>query len=63
MYKYILCEFTYGYNGKLYQEILEGNVMRLTDIDGNTLDLITPNISYGYHVINSDCETPSWGTM
>jgi hypothetical protein len=57
MFEYILCEFEYGYEGQLYQEISNGSVIRLTDLDGNTLTL---EGSYGYRVINSTPERPVW---
>ena len=58
MYEYILCEFEYGYEGQLYQEILNGSVIRLTDLDGNTIEL---EGDYGYYVINEFPDKPSWG--
>jgi hypothetical protein len=58
MYEYILCEFEYGYEGQLYQEILNGSVIRLTDLDGNTMGL---EGDYGYYVINEFPDKPSWG--
>lgn len=42
-----------------YQEILEGYVQRLTDVDGNTLDLID---NYGYFITDTNPPFPSWGT-
>lgn len=42
-----------------YQEIYEGYVQRLTDIDGNTLDLID---NYGYEVTDTNSPFPIWGT-
>ena len=57
MNEYYLCEFEYGYEGQLYQEISNGSVIRLTDLDGNTLTL---EGSYGYRVINSTPERPVW---
>ena len=62
MYTYILCEFEYGYSGQFYQEVLDGNVVRMTDLDGNTLDLNSENtiIAYGAFVINPTPEIPSW---
>ena len=42
-----------------YQEILEGYVQRLTDVDGNTLDLID---NYGYFITDINPPFPSWGT-
>jgi len=57
MFEYILCEFNYGYEGQLYQEISNGSVVRYTDLDGNTLTL---EGSYGYNVINELPERPIW---
>jgi len=57
MLEYILCQFQYGYEGQLYQEINNGSVVRLTDLDGNTLEL-TGN--YGYFVIDSNPPRPIW---
>lgn len=60
MYSYILCEFEYGYDGNFYQEIDNGgNLIRMTDMDGSTLDLdIT--IPYGAKVINDNPTRPIW---
>jgi hypothetical protein len=55
--EYILCEFEYGYSGQLYQEIYNGNVIRYTDLDGNTLNL---DGEYGYHIIDINPERPIW---
>ncbi len=55
--EYILCEFEYGYDGKLYQEIKNGNLVRYTDLDGNTLTL---EGAYGYHIIDINPERPIW---
>jgi hypothetical protein len=57
MFEYILCEFEYGYEGKLYQEINNGVVIRFTDLDGNTLDL---SGEYGYFVVDSNPPRPIW---
>lgn len=57
MFEYILCEFEYGYEGKLYQEISNGNVIRYTDLDGNTLNL---DGEYGYNIVNITPERPLW---
>ena len=60
MYSYILCEFEYGYDGNFYQEIDNGgNVIRMTDMDGSTLDLDT-TIPYGAKVINDNPTRPTW---
>lgn len=42
-----------------YQEIDSGYVQRLTDLDGNTLDLVS---NYGYGVLDTNPPFPSWGT-
>lgn len=55
--EYILCEFNYGYEGQFYQEISNGQVIRNTDLDGNTLTL---EGSYGCIVINANPERPVW---
>ena len=62
MYTYILCEFEYGHSGQFYQEILDGKVVRMTDLDGNTLNLVdeTNVTPYGAFVINPTPEIPSW---
>jgi hypothetical protein len=62
---YILCEFTEGYVGLFYQEVNNGEVVRITDVDGNTL--ILPNagednyIPYCSVVKESNPQKPSWG--
>jgi len=55
--EYILCEFEYGYSGQLYQEISNGNLIRYTDLDGNTLIL---EGEYGYLIVDSNSPRPSW---
>jgi hypothetical protein len=57
MFEYILCEFQYGYEGQLYQEISNGTVVRLTDLNGNSLELQN---EYGYYVIDSNPPRPIW---
>ena len=57
MMEYILCEFEYGYIGQMYQEINNGQVVRYTDLDGNTLNL---QGDYGYKIINVNPERPIW---
>jgi hypothetical protein len=57
MYTYILCEFEYGYTGQFYQEIDNGNVIRNTDLLGNTLIL---EGAYGAFVVNSEISAPDW---
>ena len=55
--EYILCEFEYGYSGQLYQEISNGNLIRYTDLDGNTLIL---EGEYGYFIVDSNPPRPLW---
>lgn len=58
MYRYILCDFEYGYEGLFYQEVNEyGVVVRMTDLDGNTID---PEGSYGAFVVDADPPRPIW---
>lgn len=59
MYYYKI-EFDYGspvLEG--YQEIDSGYVQRLTDLDGNSLNLID---DYGYEVTDTNPPFPIWGT-
>jgi hypothetical protein len=55
--EYYLCEFEYGYVGQMYQEVSNGQVIRYTDLNGNTLTL---EGEYGYKLINLSPERPSW---
>jgi hypothetical protein len=57
---YYKIEFNYG-SPELegYQEIYEGYVQRLTDLDGNTLELVD---NYGYYITDTNPPFPSWGT-
>lgn len=57
MNEYYLCEFEYGYNGQFYQEISNGQVVRYTDLNGNTLTL---EGEYGCKIINLNPEIPVW---
>ena len=57
MFEYILCQFEYGYEGQLYQEVNLGSVIRLTDLQGNTLNLEN---EYGYFVIDVNPQRPIW---
>jgi hypothetical protein len=52
-----LCEFEYGYEGQFYQEVLNGQVVRYADLDGNTLTL---EGAYGCRIINPNPDRPSW---
>ena len=57
MLEYILCRFEYGYEGDFFQEIFNGEVIRMVDLDGNTLVLNPP---YGYNIINANPDRPIW---
>lgn len=66
--EYILCKFDFGYEGFFYQEIQDGIVIRLTDLDGNTLNLPSspedPNyISYGSSVVDPNPPLPPWAEV
>jgi hypothetical protein len=62
--EYILCEFDFGYSGFFYQEINDGFVIRMTDLDGNTLNLPSSDdpayIPYGSRVVDPNPPRPSW---
>ena len=55
---YILIQFTSGWDIMAYQEISNGTLVRITDLDGNTLDL--PEFPVESHVINANPEKPKW---
>jgi hypothetical protein len=58
----IYYKITFDYGSPVsegYQEISNGYVQRLTDLDGNTLDLIS---NYGYGISDINPPFPSWGT-
>lgn len=48
---YYLCEFNYGGSGQFYQEIQNGNVLRLVDFNG--IELVTEG-DYGYFVTSTE---------
>jgi hypothetical protein len=62
--EYILCEFTYGYVGKFYQEISNRFVQCLRNEDGTELVLPLPGdngfIPYGTTVIDANPPRPIW---
>lgn len=64
MYKYILCQFNYGYTGQFYQEIDNGDLIRYANLDGTTLTLPgngeVGGIPYGYIDIDINPAPPSW---
>ena len=57
--EYILIQFTIGWDFQAYQEISNGNLVRITDLDGNTLTY--PDFGVESHVIDANSPRPSWG--
>lgn len=55
---YILIQFTLGWNIQAYQEISSGNLVRITDLDGNTLTL--PDYPVESNVIDNNPPRPTW---
>lgn len=60
MKEYLLCEFEYGYEGNLYQEIINNYLVRLVDVNGNTLEL---EGEYGYKIIDKKPPILDWMTI
>ena len=56
--KYNKVTFISGIEGEGYQEILDGEMQRLTDLDGNT---INPLQDMSYSIIEANADVPSWG--
>lgn len=56
--EYILIQFTLGWDIQAYQEISSGNLVRITDLEGNTL--ILPDFPVESIVINDNPERPTW---
>lgn len=48
---YHLCQFEYGGTGNFYQEVENGIVKRLVNLDGSTLEITEP---YGYIIIDKE---------
>jgi hypothetical protein len=58
MFKYILCEFEYGYTGRFYQKVdAQGYVTEMLDEQGNN---INPEGAYGAFVVDENIPTPTW---
>lgn len=57
--EYLKIRFTSGISGEGYQEISEGYVQRLTDLDGNTVGEDAP---CEYHVTDGSPSFPEWGS-
>lgn len=58
--RYDRVKFIVGYDGEGYQEIDNGAMVRLTDIDGVTID---PGGDISYTVTVVDGPVPEWGTQ
>jgi hypothetical protein len=56
--QYILIQFTFGWDFQAYQEINNGNLVRITDLDGNTLTL--PDFPVESHVIDVNPPRQDW---
>jgi hypothetical protein len=55
---YILIQFTLGWDFQAYQEIENGNLVRITDMDGNTLTY--PDFPVESEVVDANPPTPTW---
>ena len=56
--EYILIQFTLGWDFQAYQEISNGNLNRITDLDGNTLTY--PDFPVESYVVDTNPPKPSW---
>jgi hypothetical protein len=56
--EYILIQFTLGWDFQAYQEINNGNLVRITDLDGNTLEY--PDFPVEGYVVDSNPPKPIW---
>ena len=56
--EYILIQFTHGWYFQAYQEISIGSLVRITDLDGNTLTL--PNFPIESYVVDANPPRPIW---
>ena len=57
--QYIKLQFSGEITGEGYQEISNGEQIRLTDLDGNTLDIVDK--IYEGKVIDANPPFPEWG--
>ena len=55
---YILIQFTFGWDFQAYQEINNGSLVRITDLDGNTLTY--PDYPVESHVVDINPPKPTW---
>lgn len=56
--RYDKIKFLSGYDGEGYQEIDNGAVVRMTDLDGNVL-VLPDDIRYA--IIEAESPCPTWG--
>ena len=56
--EYILIQFTLGWNFQAYQEVSNGSVVRITDLEGNTL--VYPEFGVESIVIDANPPKPTW---
>jgi hypothetical protein len=56
---YLKLGFIGDLSGEGYQESLDNQQIRLTDLDGNTID--EAGLSYETIILEEDCK-PEWGT-
>lgn len=56
--KYILIQFTSGWDFQAYQEINGGTLVRITDLEGNTLEY--PDFPVESSVIDNNPPKPNW---
>lgn len=56
--QYILIQFTSGWDFQAYQEIVNGSLVRIVDLNGNTLTY--PDFPIESHVVDENPPTPIW---
>lgn len=56
--EYILIQFTLGWDFQAYQEISNGSVVRITDLEGNTL--VYPEFAVESIVVDGNPPRPTW---
>ena len=56
--EYILIQFTLGWDFQAYQEVGNGSLVRVTDLDGNTLTY--PDFPVESIVIDTNPQRPIW---
>ena len=56
--EYILIQFTLGWDFQAYQEVSNGSVVRITDLEGNTL--VYPEFGVESIVVDGNPPRPTW---